>query len=320
MSEMPTPLDPHEYSFWTPEPNTAVSVGPEETRVILPEIPLPIGRADLIEGQRPTDKQIGVGIYNYLRRFPDCPFNAAYAKLLKDAYAYYISDLGAQIIMLESKDVDPPYVRRKISYLKILALLEPANPGLLLRIGAAYFELALIYSELIHVRRELMNAVTWLQKSLLLVPKDRTVLNYLGQTCYLLGDYSAVTRYWRGVIDQLPEGAARRTLQQRLQRIADEDLPVRPLVDDFETVGVAMEHYHLQEFDEARLIMDRLEEEGSIPREMPSPDFYYFVGLCREKAADSAGAFQAYEEALAIDAGHAAAAQGRERILDGKEG
>lgn len=320
MTDMNMPLDPVEYRFWTPEPKSVVKVGAEDVSVFLPQIPLPIVLADVEEGSRPTDKQIGVGVYNYLRRFPDCPFNTAYAKLLKDAYSYYISDLGSQIIMLEAKEVDPPYVRRKINYLKILALLEAENPGLLMRIGIAYFELALTYSELIHIRRELMNAVSWLQNTLTLVPQDMTAFNYLGQTCYLLGDYSAVTRYWQGVIDQLPDGASRLALQQRLQRIAADDLPVRPLVEDFESVGVAMEHYHLQEFDEAKLVMDCLEEEGGIPREMPSPDFYYFVGLCREKASDSAGSFQAYSDALEIDADHEAAKEGRERILDGKEG
>ncbi|HKJ04367.1 MAG TPA: hypothetical protein VJ974_02130 [Geopsychrobacteraceae bacterium] len=320
MSEINTPLDPAEYVFWTPEPKTTVTTGPEEVIHFLPEIPLPISQSDFVEATRPTDKQIGVGLYNYLRRFPDCPFNTDYANLLKNAYSYYLSDLGSQIIMLEAKDVDPPYVKRKINYLKILALLETENSGLLSRIGIAYFELALIYSELIHIRRELMNAVTWLNKSLFLVPNDMTVLNYLGQTCYLLGDYPAVARYWQGVVDQLPEGESRQALVQRLQKIAAEELPVRPLVEDFESVGIAIEHFHLQEFDQAKLIMDRLEEEGSLPTEMPSPDFYYFLGLCREKAGDSAGAFQSYSDALEIDEQHEAATEGKERVLDGKEG
>ncbi|PLX88542.1 MAG: hypothetical protein C0618_04090 [Desulfuromonas sp.] len=315
-----SPLDPVEYRFWTPDPKTTITVGADEIEVPLPEIPLPIGVAESPEGEQPTDKQIGVGLYNYLRRFPDCPRNIAYAHLLNDAYSYYISDLGSQIIMLDAKDVDPPYVRRKISYMKILALLQPKNPGLLQRIGIAYFELALIYSELIHIRRELLNAVAWLKKSLVLVPQELTALNYLGQICYLLGDYPAVSRYWQGVVDQLPEGEARTALKARLHRIATADLPEVPLVVDFEAIGMAMEHFHQQEFDEARLIMDRLEEEGSIPREMPSPEFYYFLGLCREKAADSAGAFESYARAIDIDPAHEAAIEGRERILDGKEG
>ena len=320
MSDIEKPLDPIAYQFWTPEPKTMVKVGPDDVSVFLPQIPLPLYQLELQDGEKPSDKEIGVGLYNYLRRFPDCTFNSAYAKLLKDAYPYYVSDLGSQIIMLEAKEVDPPYVRRKINYMKILALLENENPGLLMRIGIAYFELALTYSELIHVRRELMNAVSWLKKSLLRVPNDLTVLNYLGQACYLLGDYSAVKRYWQGVIDHLPDGAARQTLQQRLDKIAADELPPQPLVDDFEAIGVAMEHYHLKEFDQAALIMDRLEEEGTIPREMPSPEFFYFLGLCREKTAESAGAFEAYNKALEIDPEHEVAAQGRERILDRKEG
>ena len=320
MNKISTPLDPVEYSFWTPAPKTAVKVGANEVSVFLPEIPLPIAQADFIAGSQPTDKQIGTGIYSYLRRFPDCPFNTAYARILKDAYSYYISDLGSQIIMLEAKEVDPPYVRRKISYLKILALLESENPALLMRIGIAYFELALTYSELVHVHRELMRALSWLKKSLLLNPRDLTVLNYLGQTCYLLGDYPAVGRYWQGVVDQLPEGPARLSLQQRLERISGADLPSRPLVEDLEAVGIAMEHYHQQEFAEAKLIMDQLEEQGWLPRELPSPDFFYFLGCCREKAGDAAGAFEAYAKALDIDPQHEGAAAGREGILDGPEG
>ena len=122
------------------------------------------------------------------------------------------------------------------------------------------------------------------------------------------------------VVDQLPEGASRATLQQRLARITDGKVPSPPLVDDFEAIGVAMEHFHVQEFEQAKFIMDRLEEEGTLPAEMPSPDFYYFLALSREKAGDSAGAYEAYLKTLELEPEHGAASEGRDRIRDGKDG
>lgn len=303
-----------EYRFYTPSGGRSVSVGAEEQQVLLPEIPLPV---EITVGAEPTDKQIGVGLYNYLRRFPDCPFCSDYAHLLQQAFPYYLSDIGAQIIMLEAKDVDAPYIRRKIGFLKILALLEPQNPQLLQKIGIAYFELGMIYVELINIRREFSHAINFLQRALQVNPQDTTTLNALGQISFLAGDYPAVLRYWQGVIDLIPDCTAKDELCKRVARVADGLHPQRPLIDDLESIGVATEHFAAQEYSAANVIMDRLEEEGVIPRELPSPEFYYFLGLCREKNGADAGAFEAYSRALEIDPQHHAAKEGIDRIQGG---
>lgn len=312
MSPSAVPLAP-EYRFYLPAPDRVVTCGAEEVLVSLPRIPLPVenhGDAN----PDPTDRQLGVGVYNYLRRFPDCPHAAEYARLLRDAFPYYLSDIAAQIIMLEAKDVDPPYIRRKISYLKILLLLQPQNPQLLQKLGIACFELAMIYVELLHVRRELSRALSYLQRALVLSPRDTTTLNYLGQINYLFGDYSAVLRFWQGVVDLLPDSAVREELNQRLESIKNNQRPPYPLVDDLEAIGVATEAYAAGEYADAADIMNRIAESEILPAALPSPEFFYFLGLCREKTGQFAAAFEAFTQALEVDPQHSASLEALERV------
>jgi len=313
------PLDPVEYRFWTPPVGKTLTTGPDNQEIELPLIPLPLHASALESSPEPTEKMIGEGLYDYLRHFPDCPDNTKFARILEKAYPFYIADLGSQIIMLASKEVDPPYIRRKISLLKILALLDTNNFGLAQQIGIAYFELALIYTELIHVRRELNNARLWFEQARRIDPEEIGNLNYLGQVCFLTGAYPQAKLYWQVVIEHLEEGAAKQELQARIDAIAADTLSRQPLVESLEAVGIAMEHYSAQEYPEACLIMERVEEEGSLPEAMPNPEFFYFLGLCRVKNGDSAGAFESFNKALELDPQHAAARQQLDLILDGKE-
>jgi len=313
------PLDPIEYRFWTPPDGMTLTIGPDSQEIEVPQIPLPLHVSDLEKSPQPSEKMIGEGLYDYLRRFPDCPDNGKFAKILEKAYPFYIADLGSQIIMLEAKEVDPPYIRRKISLLKILALLEPNNFGLLQRVGVAFFELALIYSELIHVRRELNHARIWFEQARRMNPKDIGNLNYLGQVCYLTGSYLQAKLYWQIVVSLLDNGPAREELQNRIDGIDAGSLPKQPMLESLETIGVAMEHYRAGEYPEACLIMECLEEEGSLPKALPNPEFFYFLGLCRAKNGDSAGAFESFSRALELDAEHEASQQELDRILNGRE-
>ncbi len=310
-----SPLAP-EYRFYIPDGDRFVTIGADEEQVVLPQIPLPVeGSAD--PGEPPADKLIGSSLYNYLRRFPDCPRAEEYARLLQKAFPYYLTDIGSQIIMLEAKDVDALYIRRKINYLKILLLLEPENPQLLQKLGIACFELGMVYVELINIRREFSRALSYLQKSLANDPNNTATLNVLGQISYLMGDYPAVLRYWQGVIDLIPDCEARNQLQQRIEKISANQHPPQPLIDDLEAIGIATEHFAVKEFDAAAEIMNRLEEEGILPVELPNPEFYYFLGLCREKSGEDAAAFEAFSKALETDPDHQPSSAALERITTG---
>lgn len=310
---MNRPLD---YRFWTPPPQFSVTVGPEEIPVELPQVPLPVHREALGQGV-PSADAIGSGIYDYLRQFPDCSHNQTYAEVLRDAYPHYLADLGAQVVMLDHKEVDPPYVKRKIAYLKILALLDPGQAGLQQQIGQAWFHLALTYTEMGASRSHLQQVLKHLHLALERQPGDLATLNVLGQADYLLGDYPAAARSWQQLLDRLEPSAASTALAEKLERVRGAAMPERPLVEELEAVGAALEFIGQGEFMEARKILDLLEEQGDLPRELPAAEFHYLVGLCREQTGEAAGAFAAYQQALDLDPDYALAREGQERIMDG---
>ncbi len=318
MNEANESLDPEVFQLWTPPAGRVVTVGPEAAEVPLPAVPLPIRREDL-QGGEPSDDAIGLGIYDYLRHFPDCPHAGDYARLLGDAFPHYVADLGAQIVMLEHKEVDAPYVRRKIAGMKILALLDPDNPWLQQRLGMAQYELALMFTELRDCRRTLLGAMGHLQRSLKHLPDNPTSLNYLGQVDYLLGDYPAAVRRWRGIVDQLENGATREAFAVKIARIESGEVPDHPLVDDLEVVGRAMELYGRGEIEEALMILEQVEEAGALVAELPSAQFHHLLGMCRLRSGDPGTALVALEKALEIDPDYQPAQEAKDQIIDGRD-
>lgn len=319
MQNVEKPLDPVEYVFWLPPEGMTLTTGPDNQEITVPQILIPLHHKDLSDSGKPTEKAIGEGLYDYLRRFPDCPKCAEYAQIIKSAYPFYVSDLGSEIIILEAKEVDPSFARQKINMLKVLALIDPENFGLLQRVGSAYFELALTYSELVHVRRELSAARLWLEKARRLNPEDLENLNYLAQICYFSGSYPQAKLYWRIITDKLDDGASKTELLGRITRIENAQLPRSPIIESLEAIGTAMEHYQIQEYAEACILMEKIEEEGSLPQELPNPEFFYFLGLCRQKNKDLAGAFESFSKVLELDAEHKAAQEGLDSISETDE-
>jgi tetratricopeptide (TPR) repeat protein len=317
--ELLSSLEPATYHLWLPKKGRSVEAGADRHPVPLPEVPLPVYCKDLQEGE-PSDEAIGQALYDYLRHFPDCPHNHAYAELLRDAYPHFLADLGAHILMLDNKEVDAPYVRRKLIGLKILALLDPDNAGLLQQMGLASFELGLSFSELDECRHHLLEAMGYFRRALQRSPVNPLLLNYLGQIDYLFGDYPAATRRWQQVIEGLESRSLRQELTERLQHIAEGRAPDHPLVNDLESIGEAMSMAGSGDFQGARAILDRLEEEGVVTAEFPSAEFHYLLGLCRARTGDAAGAFAALEEALTMQPDHAGALEEKERIWEGSAG
>jgi len=303
------------FLLWIPEEGRSLAVGAQRRDMSLPHIPFPIHKEDLVD-DGPSDDGVGRGVYDYLRQFPDCPRNVDYAELLREAFPHYLSDLGAQIVLLDNKEVDAPYVLRKITYMKIFSLLDPANGGLLQRLGMACYEISHMFPELGRSRYHLLAALGYFQRSLKSLPGDLTSLNYLGQIDFILGDYPEAARHWTDVISAMEEGADRDALRLKLDRIGAQKVPDHPLADDLEAIGEAMELYGEGRICEARMILDRLEEEGTVAAEFPSPEFYYLLGMCRGKAGEPGGAFEAFEKALEIDPDYAPALEGKNSILD----
>ncbi len=311
-----TQTETGDYAFWSPPVGRRLAVGPQQQPVALPAVPLPVHAAALQDGE-PGDNAIGQGIYDYLRQYPDCPHNREYAELLRDAFPHFLADLGAQVAMLGHKEVDSFYVRRKLTGMKILALLEPENAGLWQQMGIAGFELALTFSELVWCRRHLLAAMGALQRALTLKPGDATTQNYLAQIDFYIGDYPMAAQRWQKIVQALQEGPARQALNAKIEKIAAGAVPDHSLIDDLEAVGAAMAEAAGGNFSQSLQILERLEEEGSLPAECPTPEFFYLLGLCRGKTGDAAGAFEAFDKALNLDPAYEPALRGKEVVIDG---
>jgi len=308
---MTTPLAEN-YFFWSPEPGKTVCAGPDQEEIPVPNIPLPI-KTDLCESGEPTDDVIGTCIYDYLRQFPECPLNREYAEILRDAYPHYLADLGSQIVMLDHKDVEAPYVKRKIVSMQILLLLDPDNKGLLLQLGLNFYELGLMFPELPECRKHFTRAMRYLSA----VDNDASALNCLARIDYLMGDFPKAITRWGQVRGMVDDPAVRTAISAQIESLEALGEPERPLLQDLEDIGSAMQLMAGNDHDQAKLILEKLEEENIIPIQFPNPDFYYMLGICREKTGDLAGAFCSYNDALQLAPEHQPSIEARDRVTGG---
>ena len=313
------PLDPVNFKFWDAPEGMTLTIGEDEEYPV-PRIPLPVKAADFAAGSTPSEKALGDGIYEYLCKFPLCPHAAEYALILQKAYPFLIADIGSQLILLDVKDVQPEGLKRKIALLKILHFLDPENFGLLHKIGRACFDLGLNFSELSRVKPHLKEARLWLEKARRINSDDIGNLNLLGQVCYLNGTYHQSRLYWKIAVGLLEEGDGQQELLSKIARIDAANLPARPLVEDLEAIAAALEHIHAEEFQPAHEILQNLEAAGDLPREMPNPEFFYLLGLSREKCDDLSGAYEGYKLALSLDKNHQPSQQALERVLSEQRG
>lgn len=302
------------FVFWTPEPDAVVLVGPEQRQVPLPQMPLPVYAHLLQDAERPADDALGAGIYDYLRRYPDCEGGHPLADLLRNAFPHYLADIASQVIMIEEKEVDAAFIRRQISGLKILSLLE-AQPQLLFMLGRSYYELATMFTELAECRSHLLAAREYLGRSLTLAPEQPAALNLLAQIESWFGETFAALSLWKRAADLVTE-PTRQALLNRAAAVAGNS-DKSPLVDELEALGSTLVMIGSGDFAAALLTLERLEEEGRVTTEMPSPEFYYLLGYCREQTGDPGNALVAYAAALSCDPEYAPAQTGFERIQQG---
>lgn len=300
-------LEPSTFIFWQPPEGYEIHIGADQETFLLPQLSLPVKIKDLEGEEHPTDNAIGEGVYDYLRQFPDCEDNVAYAELLRDAYSHYLADLAAHAVMLDAKDVEPAYIYRKLNYLKILRLLEPENSGLLWQLAHGFYSLAMTFAELHQVRKYLLQSMRFGQDLVKMKTDDHAALNLLAEVDILFGDYPmAINRLGRA-IELMPEGPVKEKVQARLETCTMVGFPEHPLVDDLERIAEAMELYAAGNYELATEILERLEENQYFISELRSADFLCFLGMCRLKMEDRAGAFDALSQALELEPEHAQA-------------
>ena len=185
--------------------------------------------------------QVGRGLYQALRTDPECSFAADYAKILQQAYPHVIAEIGGEVIMLDAKEVDTPYLDRKVTLLKIMALMEPDNAGLWREIGRTLMEKGSRLDALHLAVQAWYGAEKHLRQALALDPEDLATAYQFGETHYVLGHYDQALTAWEPLVPRCDE-AQRLGLSARIEAIRRHELPKLPPVDYLTALAVALEH------------------------------------------------------------------------------
>jgi tetratricopeptide (TPR) repeat protein len=252
-----------------------------KVNIPLGEFPLPLLSEDYSTGM-PSYDAVGRGLYHLLRVDPDAPFADRYARLLKDAYPHLLAELATHLVMLDKKDVDLPYLDRKISYLKIFSLLEPDNHRFPLEIGVTLVDKAFTLAALGNTTLHFFAAEKFLRKANLLNPDDVQTRHLAGEVCFILGKYSDAIQFWNGIGDSLQTDVAAR-VKRHCEQIASGRLPAVPAVDYLQAVGVAMEAYETADYEEAAAILLDVMDAVAEIEGFPLAETCYLLGLCYVK-------------------------------------
>ncbi len=299
MSQIPMPPTPLAGITYVTPPGDYLLSGRDGRVAILWENnpPVPLLDEDFIVlagAGTPDYDMVGRGIYQALRLNPDCAGASWYAAVLKDAYPHIISELGGQIIMLEAREVDTPYIDRKINFLKIMALLDPENAGLLLEIGRGYVDKGSRLSSLQDAVSSWYNAEKHLKKALALEPDDRTAAYEYGETLYVLGRYQQAAEIWSGLIPLL-EPAERARVEARIAGILAGKLPMVPPLDYLTALSVAVEQHGNGFSDDAAAIITDVLADPVFAEQFPLNEVYYLLGICYQETGLMAEAAEAFK-------------------------
>jgi tetratricopeptide (TPR) repeat protein len=253
-----------------------------------------------LNGEPPSYDCVGRGVYHLLRADPYCNDGQRYSEVLRDGYPHLLSEMATHIVMLDKKDVDVAYLERKINYLKIFALMEPANFRFPLEIGKLYADRGLQLSALQAVTLNLYRAEVFLRKAQALAPEDSAVKYELGDVCYMLGKYDDARCLWSDVVPSLEAGHAV-TLERRLAEIAAGSLPRVPAVDYLEAIAAGFAMHQQGDYEEtAAILMDVLDDEVFCSH-FPLPEIPYILGQCSAAMGMPRHAEDYYREALRIN-------------------
>jgi tetratricopeptide (TPR) repeat protein len=225
---------------------------------------------------------VGRGIYQALRHNPDCAGAADYAAILKVAYPHIISELGGQIIMLDAKEVDTPYLDRKVNFLKIMALLDPCNAGLHLEIARTLADKGSRLSTLHQAVSSWYGAEKALARALKLDPANQHAAYEYGEAQYILGRYEQAAAAWQGIAEGLGISGQRK-IETRIAAILAGRLPLVPPVDYLTAISIAVEKHQAGNNDDAAAIIEDVLADPVFAEQFPMNEIYYLLGSCYQE-------------------------------------
>lgn len=259
--------------------------------------PMPLLAEDFPSAEErvtPDYDMVGRGLYQALRLNPECTYAAEYAAILKDAYPHVISELGGQIIMLDAKEVDTPYLDRKINFLKIMALFDPANAGVHLEIARTLSDKGSRLGTLHQAVDSWYGAEKALLKALELDPANLHAAYEYGEALYVLGRYERAAEIWQHLPGAL-EMPEQRKIEARIAAILAGKLPRVPPVDYLTAIAVAVESHHAGRSDEAAAIIEDVLADPVFAEQFPMNEVYYLLGTCYQEMGMAREAAEAFK-------------------------
>jgi len=305
---MNAPADLPGICFYTPPIHAILSARDGKVQIPYGDMQIPLLEEDFatLNGIEPSYDAVGRGIYQLLRLNPDLPLADRYANLLREGYPHLLAELATHLVMLDKKDVDLPYLDRKINYLKIFALLEPDNHRFPLEIGATYFEKGLTLAAMGNTTVLLYRAEKYLRQAFAMKHEDVQTRHRLGEVSYILGRYEEAAGLWETALYQLPSDLAEK-LSRRIDQIRSGDLPLVPPIDYLQAVGMAIDAYEINDWEEAAAIILDVIDALARYEEFPLAEINYLLGLCYVKLDIPLYAEQYLREALELRPGYAEA-------------
>lgn len=295
---MTKPTQMNNISYFTP-PDGYVLTG-RDGLVNIPwqdKPPIPLLDTDypaVEAGFIPDYDMVGRGIYQALRHNPECAGADEYAGVLKEAYPHVVSELASQIVMLDAKEIDTPYMDRKINLLKIMMLLDPSNAGLPLEIARTYADRGSRLSNLHQAVSSWYAAERHLKKALEMSPTDQHAAYEYGEALYVLGRYEMAAEVWSEAL-QLFEPSARSRVEARIAGILAGKLPLVSPLDYLTALSLAVEEHHVGHDDEAAAIIEDVLSDPVFAEQFPMSEVYYLLGTCYQQIGLMAEAAQAFK-------------------------
>ena len=301
--------------YYAPPEGAVVSGLDGKVSLLLGPEPLPLLEEDCqaLAGEMPGYDAVGRGIYQALRTEPGCLHCELYAALLKAGYPHYVSELASHVIMLGEKDVEVPYLDRRVKLLRIFALMEPDDPHFPLEIGATLLEKGCRFSALQLSTETLYKAEAYLDRARRLSADDPRAASTLAEVCFLLGKYDKAASLWRNLLSVVAAPAAAE-LNARLEKIARGELPRVPAVDYLEAIAGALSLKDEGDYHEAAAILTDVLADQHFSSAFPMPEIPYLLALCCLDMGGAGDARSYLRQALSMNPDFAEAKSALEKL------
>ncbi|HBG04039.1 MAG TPA: hypothetical protein DDY22_00430 [Geobacter sp.] len=301
--------------YYTPPGGGVVTGLDGKVELALGPEPLPLLEQDFqaLEREPPGYDAVGRGIYQALRTDPGCLHCERYAALLKEGYPHYVSELASHILMLGEKDVEVPYLDRRVNLLRIFALMEPEDPHFPLEIGATLLDKGCRFSALQLSTVTLFKGESYLDRALQLAPDEPRALSTLAEVSFLLGKYDKAASLWRRLLPAVSAPVAAE-LKARLERIEQGELPRVPAVDYLEAIACALSLRDEGAYPEAAAILTDIMADAYFARDFPMPEIPYLLALCCIDMGGAADARSYLRQALRMNPDFAEAKAALEKL------